>query len=231
MRKVLIAHSSEDVRITLENIISCKYETFICCNCVQALELIENEEPDALILDLSLHGGSASDLLKSAAKFLPPIILATTWFPEVTYIREMTNLGVDYIVALPAKLGKLVYRLEDMILLLEQQTPKTLKTLLHHLQIPTHLDGYTQLLSVVPMYMEDPKRTLSKEIYPAIVAQMGLSSWKCVDRSIRSAIEQGWNTCGNTIWRQYFPNHTKAPKISQFLAFVSDYLTEDTTKE
>lgn len=231
MRKVLIAHSSEDVRITLEDIISCKYEAFVCYNCSQALTLLETEKPDALILDLSLHGGSVSELLKSASNFLPPVILATTWFPDENTFREMMNRGVDYIIALPGKLGKLVYRLEDMLLQLNRKEPKTLKTILHYLQIPTHLDGYTQLLSVVPMYMEDPKRTLTKEIYPVIAQQMGLSSWNCVDRSIRSAIEQGWNACSETAWRQFFPKLTKAPKVSQFLAFLSDYLTDARTQD
>jgi len=226
MHKVLIAHSSEDVRLTLEDIISSKYITLSCNNYAQAFALMQEEEPDVLILDLSLHGGSASELLINAGAFLPKVILATTWFPDDAALQDLVTLGVDFVMALPGKLGKLIYRLED-ILQQHDKNPLTLKDILNQLKIPAHLDGYRMLLQAVPMYMEDPCRRLSKEIYPIIAEQMGLNHWKSVDRSIRSAIEHGFASPENAVWEYYFPGLTDAPNISLFLSVISNHLTEN----
>lgn len=225
MHKVLIAHSSEDVRLTLEDIISSKYETLTCSNYEHTYILLQEEKPDILILDLSLHGGSASDLLKNAAKFLPNVILATTWFPDDAALRDLPALGVDFVMALPGKLGKLIYRLEDIMQQMHSKKPVTLKGILNQLKIPAHLDGYRMLLQVLPMYMEDPARRLSKEIFPVVAEQMGLNHWKSVDRSIRSAIEHGFLIPDNPAWEYYFPGLTEVPNITQFLSVIADHLT------
>lgn len=227
MHKVLIAHSSEDVRLTLEDIISSKYETLTCSNYKIALTLLQEEKPDILILDLSIHGGSASDLLKNAAKFLPNVILATTWYPDDATLRDLPALGVDFVLALPGRLGKIIYRLEDILQQMHSKKPVTLKGILNQLKIPAHLDGYRMLLQVVPMHMEDPARRLSKEIYPVIADQMGLNHWKSVDRSIRSAIEHGFSVTDNPAWEYYFPGLIEAPNITLFLSVIADHLTEN----
>ena len=227
MHKVLIAHSSEDVRTTLDNIISCKYRTIICADGFETAKLLKTERPDALILDLSLPGFSGIDVLREGQEHLPLAILATTWYPDPAMMKEATSLGVDHISVLPGKLGVLIYQLEDLLRQISSDTPATLKAHLRALSIPTHLDGYRQLLYVIPMKLEDPSRSLIKEIYSVIVKEMQLTSWQCVDRSIRSAIEKGWENGDRDIWLQYFPDATQRPSVSQFIAELMRRLSEN----
>ena len=120
MHKVLIAHSSEDVRTTLDNIISCKHQTTTCSNGFDTVKLLETERPDAMILDLSLPGKNGIEILKDAHDYLPPVILATTWYPDPAKMKEATSLGVDHITVLPGKVGILIYQLEDLLRELRQ---------------------------------------------------------------------------------------------------------------
>ncbi len=226
MHKVLIAHSSDDLRSTLEIIISCKYETLTCANGTEAIEIIQKFRPDALILDLGLPEMNGISVLEVSKSFLPPVILATTWSQDHPTLKLLPSYGVDNVTVLPCRIGSLIYLLEDLIRENLDETPRTLKAYLRLLQIPVHLDGYRQLLSVIPMYMEDPSRTLTKEIYPVIAQEMQLNSWKSVDRSIRTAIESGWKAGDPALWQQYFPGTQKQPKVLQFVSELARRISE-----
>ena len=225
MHTVLIAHSSEEIATILDCVISCKYSTTICSDSENTVNQILLNPPDALILDMSLPVTGGIGVLERIKGCLPDVILATVWFPDQQIINTLSAYGVDHVTVLPGKIGDIIYKLEDMLQQKSAENPTLLKTILRQLHIPGHVDGYQQLLMAIPLFAEDPSSILSKEIYPVIARALHLTSGKCVERSIRAALDSGWNNGDKELWRKYFPDAQRRPAVKTFIAEISHHLS------
>ena len=208
MRKLLIADSSEPFSAALADAFCCDFEVQVCSDGETALESLLSFQPDVLILNLQLPFKDGLTVLQEAAH-LPPYILATTSYLSPYVERCAASLGVAYTMITPA-VSALRVRVMDIVhqkkAILEPADLIAEATKhLHILNFQTHLDGYQQLCSAIPLFYADPHQRLSKELYPAVAIRCGCKDFRSVEHSIRKAIVAAWKARNHVVWAKYFP--------------------------
>ena len=103
----------------------------------------------------------------------------------------------------------------------QANTKKTVQLLLS-LGVSPNLTGYRCLLLAIPRVAENPGVML-KEIYPDIAKLCGLSDYRCVERTIRTALQNAWKN-RDAAWDQYFPWNKERPKGKEFIARMAEEL-------
>ncbi len=96
--------------------------------------------------------------------------------------------------------------------------------MLHELGIPCHRVGYQQLCMAIPMFAQDERRVLSKDVYPDIASDWGYTDWRTIEHAIRIVIRFSWLHRDPVVWAHYFPNLDKAPSNKLFIATLAEYL-------
>jgi len=97
--------------------------------------------------------------------------------------------------------------------------------LMHSMGITENYIGFSQLLFAVQLAREDPRRlaSVTKEIYPD-VAKAYNTSWRCVERNIRTVIEVSWSVDPRRISDlANYPLHRR-PKPAQFISLLLNHL-------
>ena len=110
----------------------------------------------------------------------------------------------------------------EMLQTYQQDATKKTARLLQLLRINVKLTGYRCLLCAIPMVADDPCLLL-KEIYPDIAKQCGLNDYRCVEHTIRTAIQKAWKSREEAVWRAYF-SPTKCPTNKEFIARLAEEL-------
>jgi len=98
------------------------------------------------------------------------------------------------------------------------------KELLHKFGVPIHLIGYKALCIAIPLYAQNNLQSVTKELYPTVAEQMGLSGYKGIERSIRKAISDAWDKRDVAVWAQYFPHLETSPSNKLFIATLAELL-------
>ncbi len=230
MQKLLIADPSDVLTGALEEVFQNDFDLQCCHDGETALELLLSFRPDALIINLMLPFQDGLTVLQKSTH-RPRCILATTPFIN-TYIEQICQeLGVQYLMLLPATVSALRVRLMDMVgsVIVPKAEPSSQVALhLHNLGIPTHLDGYRQLCAGIPLFAENPGMLLSKELYPAIAEQFDLPDARTVEHSIRKAIQSAWQKKDPMTWEKYFPANPQGsipcPTNKAFIARLAKIL-------
>ena len=233
MQKLLIADSSSIFTSVLEAALEDQFQIITCADGETALELLQQEQPDILIINLMLPYTDGLTVLQKTT-FHPRIILAIAMHMSSYVERSVAALGIDYTMIAPS-VNAVVLRLKD--LLQQDSAPEKTEDLhvhtLHHLHVlnfPNHLDGYKQLCLGLPLFAQNPQQFLTKELYPAIAKQCGCKDSRAVEHSIRKAIYAAWRQRDNAIWRKYFPpgnaGNIPCPTNKEFLCRLAEILTE-----
>ena len=231
MQKLLIADGSVIFSSVLANALQDRFQITVCADGKTALELLQKEQPDALILNLMLpHTDGLTVLQKSA--FHPRVILAITMHLSSYVEQSIAALGIDYTMVCPS-VEAVVTRLDD----LTRQSSLPAESIdlhaltkhhLHILNMPTHLDGYQQLCLALPMFTENPQQLLTKELYPEVAKQWGSKDGRAVEHSIRKAIQAAWHQRDNALWRKYFAinhqGHIPCPTNKEFICRLAEIL-------
>lgn len=232
MRKVLIAHGSEELSHTLALMLGGKFDVFSCNDGNTALECLNNFQPEILILDFMLPYKDGLTVLELASPFRPPIILGTVRYRSHYILRSAEAHGVGYIMLEPCEARNIVVRLMDMIVCsalppqnYEEPQSEVTRQLLR-LGLRSGLDGFTQLRVGIPLFAQDSAQRLSKELYPAIARLCGYDNPLQVEHSIRSAIQIAWSERDPEIWNEFFPNHVKPPSNKLFISRLATAMLE-----
>lgn len=208
-RKLLIADASASFCSALTEALGGAYELRICHDGLQALGLLETFRPDMLITDLALPGLDGISVLKAAAAgSRRPAMLVTTRFCSSFIESAVGEIGVDYLVFKPCDIRALVERIHDLSQCASPApTAIPVRTvwsnILLTLGVPAGRKGYTYLEEIIELYRQDPGRSLTKELYPA-VGNANRTNGVSVERAIRGAIQTAWEQRNETIWRLYF---------------------------
>lgn len=208
MQKLLIADGSEIFLSALETALAGRFDICTCCDGEAALNALQTVHPDILVLNLSLPYKDGITLLCQSA-FRPPIILAITGYLSHYIEYSLKELGVDYIMISPS-IASLCLRLQDITsrynMPLDSADPHAITAHhLHLLNIPTHRDGYRQLLVAIPLFAKNPMQFMTKELYPEVAKICGCRDSRAVEHSIRKVIAAAWKSRDNGVWRKYFP--------------------------
>lgn len=98
--------------------------------------------------------------------------------------------------------------------------------LLHRLGITANYDGYFYTAYAVMMAEKQPDRLLlvTKWLYPDVAKQYG-TTWKCVERSIRTIIALAWERNPKLLTDLAGYPLEKKPNVGQFIAILTNHLS------
>ena len=94
-KKVLIVDDQNGIRVLLVEVFSNEgYNTFQASNGKLALEIVRNESPDLVLLDMKIPGMDGLDILKHIKQIDTSIkVIMMTAYGELDMIKEATDLG------------------------------------------------------------------------------------------------------------------------------------------
>lgn len=216
----------------------------IAQNGLEALELIQEQEPDIIVLDVimpHLDGIGVLEKLNeitTSNKQKPKIIMLTA-FGQESITQRAVELGADYYVLKPFDFSVLATRIRQLAdgLKVSQYIsvakPKSLDVavtnIIHEMGVPAHIKGYHYLRDAILYVIEDVNLlgAVTKELYPMIARKYQTTSSR-VERAIRHAIELSWDR-GNIEMMTKFFGYTinlqrGKPTNSEFIAMVADKL-------
>lgn len=113
MSKVLLVLDSKDLAAILSRMLSTEYQLKICDASI-AVEVIEDFQPDALILDLFLPGTNGFEILRRAT-YQTPIIILLTVLVTTSILDDASPLNINYIFLKPFRLSALTKRLYEFL--------------------------------------------------------------------------------------------------------------------
>lgn len=113
-QKILIVEDEPSLIFTLQDTLENEgYNTFIAKEGKKAIEIVKEEDPDLLILDLMLPGISGYDVCKKvrALNYTFPIIMLTARDQEIDKVTGL-NIGADDYMTKPFGVKELLARIQ-----------------------------------------------------------------------------------------------------------------------
>lgn len=94
-KKVLIVDDQNGIRVLLLEVFNSEgYNTFQAANGKLALEIVKQESPDLVLLDMKIPGMDGLEILKHIKAIDPSIkVIMMTAYGELDMIKEATDLG------------------------------------------------------------------------------------------------------------------------------------------
>lgn len=243
--KILIADDNREFCELLKEFIA-QEDDFslvgIASNGVEALEIINREKPDLVVLDIimpHLDGiGVLEKLVNSGMQPRPKVIMLTA-FGQQNVTQKAIELGADYYILKPFDFEVLANRIRQLVdgETVPSYTPpvKTknldvaVTNIIHEMGVPAHIKGYQYLREAIKMVVDEVSLLggVTKELYP-LIAQKYSTTPSRVERAIRHAIELAWDR-GNTEMMNKFFGYTinldrGKPTNSEFIAMIADKL-------
>lgn len=208
---------------------------------IKALELLKQELPDVMILDLCMpHLDGIGVLEKMAEEFeVRPKIIILTAFGKEEMTRRAVELGADYYILKPFDLEALEKRVSYLAGAKPEPVHSTVQktrnfdvevtNMIHQMGVPAHVRGYQYLREAIIMVINEMSLlgAVTKELYPMIAEKYNTTPSR-VERAIRHAIELAWDR-GNVELMNKFFGYTidverGKPTNSEFIAMVADRL-------
>lgn len=220
-------------------------------NGLDALGIIEEKEPDVMVLDLimpKLDGLGVMERVKETrnGKKNPAFIVVTA----VGHDRMTENafeLGAAYYLMKPFDNNTLLSRVKQTragskTKLIEADRKSTYKNkvehternleldvtnIIHEIGVPAHIKGYQYLRDAIMMSVNDGEmlNSITKLLYPTIAKQHKTTPSR-VERAIRHAIEVAWSRGKMDTIDELFgytvSNGKGKPTNSEFVALIAD---------
>ncbi|MGY0693042.1 sporulation transcription factor Spo0A [Virgibacillus sp. FSP13] len=211
------------------------------------LELLEDIEPDVLILDIIMphvDGLAVLNSLKGMERGKDPHVIMLTAFGQEEVMKKAVDLGASYFILKPFDLDNLAEQIRQVQgnMITHTKTKKVNKkerkkkdleasitNIIHEIGVPAHIKGYMYLREAITMVYNDIELlgSITKVLYPDIAKKYNTTASR-VERAIRHAIEVAWSR-GNidsiSALFGYTVSISKAkPTNSEFIAMVADRL-------
>ncbi|GEA15939.1 MAG: two-component system, response regulator, stage 0 sporulation protein [Moorella sp. (in: firmicutes)] len=245
--KVLIADDNREFCEVLEEFFNRQQDfvlSGIAHNGHETLQLIQEQEPDVVILDIIMPHLDGIGVLERLNDLnyepRPKIVILTALGQESTTLRSM-ELGADYYILKPFDLEVLGNRLRQLANGYSLPAPPAqlnrsgrnmdveVTKIIHQMGVPAHIKGYQYLREAILMVIDDVSLlgAVTKELYP-LVARKFMTTPSRVERAIRHAIELAWDR-GNVEMMNKFFGYTinverGKPTNSEFIAMIADKL-------
>ena len=249
--KVLIVDDNVELRTLVARSFSGREGVTVvgqASNGEDALKLLEETQPDILLLDIIMPKMDGYSMLEQMHRLnLPkePEVIALTALGRDDFITRAVELGVRYYMVKPFEFpvlyqrvmeiaGKQVSRVESGMSIPSPLPARSLDEriagLFLTIGIPAHIKGYQFLREAVKMVMDQPEmiNRITKELYPGIARRFSTTASK-VERAIRHAIEVAWNRGRIEVLNQVFGANVcsldEKPTNGEFIALVADKLS------
>lgn len=215
-------------------------------NGVDALEIIERDQPDVVLLDIVMPRLDGLGVLRELhGRDSHARVIVHSALRSDAVVNRAVELGASYFIVKPAEPKRVHEQILSIagdispISLFERPreeapasyarwTPdERVANLFLSIGIPAHVKGYQYLREAVRMVMEDHDviNRITKELYPGIARRYGTSSSK-VERAMRHAIEVAWNrgrleNTNQMLGVKLFSERDK-PTNGEFIALIAD---------
>ena len=220
---------------------------------IEALELIDRERPDVVVLDIimpHLDGLGVLERLHAAEDDFFPKIIMLSAVGQDKITQRAIELGASYYVVKPFDFEIFIKRLKEIVELnpstegnlqkpitvnvkkssnSEKNMETKITNIIQEIGVPAHIKGYLYLREAITMVIKDMDYlgAVTKELYPSVADKFNTTPSR-VERAIRHAIEVAWNRGKiDTIDRifGYTVNNNKGkPTNSEFIALIADKL-------
>ena len=214
----------------------------IANNGLQALELLAQEMPDVMIIDLimpHLDGIGVLEQLNAEYEERPKVIILTA-FGQETQIKRAVELGAHYYILKPFDLEVLGNRVRQLangstgghVLNFHPKSRNLdvdVTNLIHQMGVPAHVRGYQYLRDAIINVIREMSLmgAVTKELYPMIAEKYNTTPSR-VERAIRHAIELAWDRGNvelmNKVFGYTIDVERGKPTNSEFIAMVADRL-------
>lgn len=254
--KVVIADDNREFCEILNQFIS-SHDEFqivgIANDGVEALEIVERERPQVLVLDIIMPHLDGLEVLERLNRpeedyFPNVIILSAVGQDKIT--QRAIQLGADYYVIKPFDFEVFIKRLKEISGMgdsldncresrsvygsMKQDLPeKNLESkitkIIHDIGVPAHIKGYLYLRESISLVIDDMDYlgAITKELYPSVAIRFNTTPSR-VERAIRHAIEVAWTRGNIDTINQLFgytvDNNKGKPTNSEFIALIADKL-------
>ncbi|UFT97720.1 sporulation transcription factor Spo0A [Radiobacillus kanasensis] len=217
----------------------------------ECLEMIDELEPDVLVLDIimpHLDGLAVLGKIRELEKDSYPNVIMLTAFGQEEVTKKAVDLGASYFILKPFDLENLAEQIRQVggkspvlgntgakfkgSLTKEAKRPDleaSITHIIHEIGVPAHIKGYMYLREAITMVYKDIELlgSITKVLYPDIAKKYNTTASR-VERAIRHAIEVAWSR-GNmesiSSLFGYTVSISKAkPTNSEFIAMVADRL-------
>lgn len=215
----------------------------------ECIELVEQKNPDVLVLDLimpHIDGLGVLGKIRNMQLKKQPHIIMLTAFGQEEVMKKAVDLGVSYFMLKPFDLENLADQIrqtngiernglpfaietESKEVKTTQDLESDITNIIHEIGVPAHIKGYMYLREAITMVYNDIELlgSITKVLYPDIAKHFNTTASR-VERAIRHAIEVAWSR-GNidaiSSLFGYTVNISKAkPTNSEFIAMVADRL-------
>ncbi|MGG7176106.1 sporulation transcription factor Spo0A [Clostridium paraputrificum] len=187
----------------------------------EALELIQQKQPDLVVLDIIMPHLDGLGVLEklhgiNLEKMPKVIVLSAVGQDKIT--QKAITLGAEYYVVKPFDMDVFTKRIREMftsydsqdlgrrisqVPLVEREAAATsrgpidleteITSIIHEIGVPAHIKGYMYLREAITMVVNDMEllSAVTKELYPSIAKKYNTTASR-VERAIRHAIEVAW---------------------------------------
>ena len=238
MGKILIAAETAGLRDQMQRNLSSKHEIACAQDGAQAWNLVTTMEPELLVLDMELPGMDGITFLKQmySAGYHPAVIVVARLLSDYA-IDTLGEMGVKYLMRKPCKPQNVADRAEDILCHRYKHDKRihegTLR-IMEELGIPSHLHGAKYLPVAAALMNRNPSQYITKELYPAVGKRFNTDGNR-VERSIRHAIAQGFDSGRQDAWIAYFGQTPEGapvrPKNAAFILRIVELLNENARKQ
>ncbi len=249
-RKILIADNDREFLLTCRDAFSIlgMQTAFVPKHGQMLWDSIEKERPDLVICPIFMAYCDAVQIMErlraSKAAPYPSFIALSSSDNEILFDRFL-SAGGAYVFIKPVDTTALAEHVcryldqqdqKDHLLCLDLSVPQDFSCkaaeLLTTIGVPAHLMGYHYIKLGLTLLFEKPGRFSygAKGLYQAI-AEETHSSYRCVERNIRTAVEAAFDRGDWEILTKFFGSSvsrkTGKPSNVQFIATLYEYLSRE----
>lgn len=238
--KVLLTYENDEASIQLVTALYAnKMEVLLCPqNGAELLKLIEETEPDVIIMNAFMHHIDALGVLSRINMTNPvkrPLIVILSNIDNINLQKTFFQNGADYFFLKPIEAQLVAERIVQLTswkglgnsqqVKPPQKINVTITETLHKIGISPNIKGFCYIREAILLVIENPEmlHSVTTSLYPTIA-----KTYKCtptnVERDIRYAINFAWDKGDTDIISSYFryTKQNKKPTNSQFIATIAD---------
>ena len=212
-----------------------------------AVEVIENNQPDVVLLDIimpKLDGIGVLEKLKEANLDKKPAVIMLSAMGQENVCEEAIELGASYFILKPFDSNMVIRKIKQVTAggesvkpfvsrkdpsgkITRNQLEIIVTNMIHEIGVPAHIKGYQYLRDSIIMAVYDMNilNSITKQLYPAIAEKFHTTSSR-VERAIRHAIEVAWGRGKMDTIDALFGYTVHAgkgkPTNSEFIALIAD---------
>lgn len=115
MQKLIIAHHSDVLVDSLEDVLHNEWEIHTCTTSYPVADMLQYIKPDALVIDLNIRPKDGLTLLAESSCTLPRYILAITNYASPPILHKAETLGVSSVITIPCSTNYIKKLLHEII--------------------------------------------------------------------------------------------------------------------